>query len=292
MSGLRARMPADVTRPDRLLGPYTARQTVLLAAAAVLLYAGWLTVRGLVPALPAALAGGLLLAGCAAGLLVRVGGRPAEDRAVDLVRFAAASRRRSPAPFRGLRGGPRLGPLTVPVAGVTGDGTLALVDGRRLALVEVGGVSFRLRGEAEQQTLLAGFAGWLNALPAPVQLLVVNEPVSLAAASAGLRARAAGLAHPKLEAAAHAHARFLDGLAAERRMLRRRCLLLAPAEDAGPVVDGLAAAGLTARRLDRAQVLATLAAAGGTPPPAAGAALADPDQLVTTAGAAREGGQS
>ncbi|MER6049077.1 PrgI family protein [Streptomyces sp. NPDC001793] len=39
------RIPADISRPDRLLGPFTTRQTAILAAAAVMLYGGWWATR-------------------------------------------------------------------------------------------------------------------------------------------------------------------------------------------------------------------------------------------------------
>ena len=43
------RIPADVNRPDRVLGPLTARQVVLLAVPASVLYVAWSLLRGLVP---------------------------------------------------------------------------------------------------------------------------------------------------------------------------------------------------------------------------------------------------
>ena len=40
-----ARIPADVNRPDRVLGPFTARQAVLLLATAAVLYSAWTGLR-------------------------------------------------------------------------------------------------------------------------------------------------------------------------------------------------------------------------------------------------------
>lgn len=39
------RVPADISRPDRILGPFTAQQTAVIAAAAVVLYAGYWAAR-------------------------------------------------------------------------------------------------------------------------------------------------------------------------------------------------------------------------------------------------------
>ena len=44
-----ARIPTDVNRPDRVLGPFTARQSVLLATTAAVLYGVWIGLRAWVP---------------------------------------------------------------------------------------------------------------------------------------------------------------------------------------------------------------------------------------------------
>ena len=46
-----ARIPTDVNRPDKILGPFTARQVAILAGAGATLYLAWLGLRGLVPTL-------------------------------------------------------------------------------------------------------------------------------------------------------------------------------------------------------------------------------------------------
>lgn len=46
-----ARIPADISRPDRLLGPFTARQSAILAVVALLLYGGWWATRPFLPPL-------------------------------------------------------------------------------------------------------------------------------------------------------------------------------------------------------------------------------------------------
>ena len=64
------RIPADIDLPDRVLGPFTARQLAVLTATAALLYLAGAALRGVVP-LPVALAVALPVLGCA-GLLVFV----------------------------------------------------------------------------------------------------------------------------------------------------------------------------------------------------------------------------
>src|SRR5689334_9560205 len=44
-----ARIPADVNRPDHVLGPFTARQSVLLLVTAAALYEAWIGLRDRVP---------------------------------------------------------------------------------------------------------------------------------------------------------------------------------------------------------------------------------------------------
>jgi PrgI family protein len=40
-----ARIPADISRPDRILGPLTARQTAILAVCGLMLYGGYWMMR-------------------------------------------------------------------------------------------------------------------------------------------------------------------------------------------------------------------------------------------------------
>src|SRR5690349_11024743 len=44
-----ARIPTDVNRPDRVLGPFTTRQSVLLLATAAVLYTAWIGLRPWLP---------------------------------------------------------------------------------------------------------------------------------------------------------------------------------------------------------------------------------------------------
>lgn len=105
------------------------------------------------------------------------------------------------------------------------DGVVRLAGGRACAVLEVPGVSFGWRGEEEQETIVASFAAFLNALPCPVQLLVQVQPVDLEPQQAMLERRAAALP-PELAALARDQARFLAGLGRKRRLFERRAYLV------------------------------------------------------------------
>jgi hypothetical protein len=87
-------------------------------------------------------------------------------------------------------------------------------------------VNFSLRTPGEQEALVASFARYLHSLTAPVQILVRAERLDLAPQIAELRARAGGLPHPALEAAARDHADYLAELTAHADLLRRQVLLV------------------------------------------------------------------
>ena len=88
---LRARVPADVDRPDPVLFGLTARQTVVVAVTGLLLYAGWAATRTLIPATVFLLAAAPI---AAAGFLTAVGHR--DGIPLDRWLHAAIRHRRSP----------------------------------------------------------------------------------------------------------------------------------------------------------------------------------------------------
>src|SRR5262249_43141777 len=83
-------------------------------------------------------------------------------------------------------------------------------------------VNFGLLSPAERAGLVAGFAGWLNSLTGPVQILINADRIDLAPLIRQLAEDAPGLPDPALEEAALAHARWLAELAATRDLPRRR----------------------------------------------------------------------
>lgn len=241
------RVPADVDRPDRVLGPLTTRQLAILGVAGSLLYGLYSLTRTLVP-LPV-----FLIVAVPVGLAVTVlalgqrHGIPLDKLALAAIRQHLSPRHRVAAPD-GVRAAPAWltaratqarsagaepvspAPLELPARGVSDTGAHAgIVDLGRdgLAVIAVcSTVNFSLRTPGEQEALVASFARYLHSLTAPVQFLVRAERLDLRPQIAALRARAGGLAHPALEAAARDHADHLADLTAQADLLRRQVLLV------------------------------------------------------------------
>jgi len=242
------RIPADVDMQDRVLGPLTARQLAVLAAAGAALYLVWLATRAFLPiplfvafAVPVGAASAMLALGKRDGV-------PLDKLVLAAIRQRLAPRHRVAAP-EGVRPAPAwltanvdretgrrhrssqpepVSPsaLRLPAEAVTETGVVDLgVDG--LAVVAVAStVNFALRTPAEQEALVASFGRYLHSLTASVQVLVRTERLDLSAQIAGLRERAGGLPHPALEAAAIEHADYLVQLGQESDLLRRQVLLV------------------------------------------------------------------
>jgi hypothetical protein len=301
-------IPADVERPDKILAGLTARQVAIAAVAAVIIWAGLLATRHVLP-LPAfaALASP---AGLAAVALV-IG----ERHGLPLDRLLAAAWRQSRAPRRlvtapeGIPAPPDwaapprpqppppavLAPLWRHIAP---DGVIGLGSAGAATVAVVSTVNFALRSPDEQDALAAAYGRWLNSLTGPVQILVRAGRADLSAAVAALREAAPALPHPALEQAALEHARFLEHLAAERDVLTRQALLIVrepgqaggtaagrALQRAGEAARLLAGADLQVSVLDGGQVTALLAAcADPAAPPLPAGRPALPGRPVTSAG--------
>lgn len=266
------RVPADVDRPDRVLGPLTARQLAILGAAGLGLCGLYSATRAFLP-LPAFLLVAFPVGAAAAVLaLGKRDGLSLDRLAVAAIRQHLSPRHRVAAP-EGVRAAPAWltaqqaetrtrglrrrtaanepvspAPLELPASGVADTGAQAGVvdlgsDG--LAVIAVcSTVNFSLRTPGEQEALVASFARYLHSLTAPVQILVRAERLDLAPQIAQLRARAVGLPHPALEAAARDHADYLADLASHTDLLRRQVLLVLRE----PLRTSPAAAGVLAKR--------------------------------------------
>jgi hypothetical protein len=263
------RIPADVDMHDRVLGPLTARQLAILAAAGTVLYLIWAATRAFVP-IPVFLAFAVPVGAASAMLaLGKRDGMPMDKLLVAAIRQRLAPRHRVAAP-EGVRPAPawlttgmnqtprgkdsasrapqpeQVSPaaLRLPAEAVTETGVVDLgTDG--LAVVAVAStVNFALRTPNEQEALVASFGRYLHSLTAPVQVLVRTERLDLSAQIAELRDRAGGLPHPALEAAAVEHADYLAQLARQSDLLRRQVLLVLrePLGVAAPT-DGLGGPG-------------------------------------------------
>ncbi|WP_020663660.1 PrgI family protein [Amycolatopsis benzoatilytica] len=309
---------------DRVLGPLTARQLGILAVTGLVLYATWSATRAVLPipvflalAIPVGASAAILALGQRDGisldrLLVAAirqrmgprhrvaapeGVRPAPEWLTTQANATSASRMAGTGkgrPAKSAKGkvpvSEQISPsaLRLPAEAVTDTGVVDLgSDG--LAVVAVAStVNFALRTPAEQEALVASFGRYLHSLTAPVQVLVRTERLDLSGQISELRARAGGLPHPALEAAALEHADYLVQLAEQTDLLRRQVLLMLrePMSATAAPADGLGGPGPLA-------VLSSLArgtrrARNETTQASAGARRAAESRLVRRLGEAIE----
>ena len=258
------RIPADVDREDKVLGSLTARQLLILVISGTFLYVGWSATRGLVP-LPVFAAAALPIAVVA--VLLAVGqrdGLPLDRLLLAALRQRTLPRQRVTAP-EGVHPAPAWlaeravvepgaapaapAPLSLPAEAVGETGVIDLGDDGVAVVAVCSTVNFALRTQDEQDALVACFGRYLHSLTAPVQILIRAERLDLSRQIADLRAQAAGMPHPALEAAARGHADYLAQLSGGTDLLRRQVLLVLrePVQPAGPV-DGLGGASPLHRR--------------------------------------------
>jgi hypothetical protein len=277
---LRARVPADIRRADRIAFGLTWRQLVIVSVTGLVLYAAWTAVATVVPP-PVFLAGAVPIAGAAFVLAVgRRDGVPLDAWVLAALRHRRAPHRLvpaegtiSPAPaWISTATGradrlPLPAPLRLPARGITPEGLVDLGPDGTVALVEAATVAFGLRSAAEQNGLVGGCARWLHGLDGPTQVLIRARPVTLSTLAEQVSALAAGLPDPALEDAAYSHAEFLDALGADRDLLHRH-VTVAVRSGRGPAhtlrraadtVRGLSGCEVAARVLDGPGTAATLA---------------------------------
>jgi hypothetical protein len=116
------------------------------------------------------------------------------------------------------------------------DDVLCLAAGQYRAVLEVGSVDFALKGEVEQEALVAGYAAFLNGLTFPVQLLVRVLPLDIDSYLGELEHRARHELPDQLAALARDHIAFVRRLARSRTLLERRFYLVVPAQGEGQQV--------------------------------------------------------
>ncbi|WP_327657283.1 PrgI family protein [Streptomyces sp. NBC_00483] len=264
-----AKIPADVAKSDQILGPLTARQTLILAVTALVLYGGYWAARPVMAPL-AYLA--LITPIALTVTVVAVGRRDGigmDRMLLAALRFHRAPKRRVPAP-EGIPSLPAAAPaawraqhtpapvpLNLPCRAIGESGVLDLGADGRAAVAACSTVNFHLRTGGEQQALTEAFARWLNSLTGPTQLLVRAHRLDVGPLVDELTTCAPQLPHPALEQAARAHAAFLDQLAADRDLLTRQVLIIA--REASPAQAGRAGHRLTeaARALEAADLTLT-----------------------------------
>jgi hypothetical protein len=265
-----ARIPADIDRPDTVVGPLNFRQLAIIAAVGGGCWLIFTAVHRADPHAPMLLIAiplaviVLIAAGIALGVRDGVSG----DRYL-LAALAHARRPHLlinpaigadpmplpsvlPAAWRKAQG-PRPAPLVLPAEGVDAAGILDLREHGHAGIAACSTVNFSLRTPAEQNALVAGFGRFLNSLSGPVQILIRTRRIDLSTLVAELEHAAGGLEHPALEAAARDHAAFLQDLSARQQLLGRQVLLIAREPSAGTAEE--AATRIARRHGDAAATL-------------------------------------
>ncbi|WP_280489263.1 PrgI family protein [Nocardia carnea] len=239
------RIPADVDRPDRLIGPFTARQLAVLAVTALLLYLAWTATREVIP--PAVFVAAAVPVGAVVATLVLAtrDGLSGDRMLLAALRHRLRPRRLVSAP-EGIVSPPRWvtraagrgskpqvpQPLSAKALqlpeSITSNSGIGVVDlgPDGLAVIAAAGtVNLALRTPEEQDSLVAQLGGWLHTLRQPVQILLRSTRLDLSGQLGRLR-ESVGEMSPELAAAAHGHADHLEGLAASEDLLHRQVLLV------------------------------------------------------------------
>ncbi|MET8149126.1 PrgI family protein [Actinoplanes sp. NPDC049668] len=281
-TGVRARIPADVEAPDRLIWNLTARQVAILATAATTAYLLWQAIGSRLP-LPVFAAAVVPLVGVAAALAVgRRDGLPLDLWLWAAIRYRRSPRRQMPAPD-GITAAPLWAPaadspegtqpqvLRLPAHTVGDDGVISLGDGSAVVLVAATTVNIGLRTGAEQAAMVAGYARWLNSLTGPVQVVVSAQRVDLTGHAQRVADAAQALPDAALADAAMDYAHFLAEVAQRRDPLWRTVTIACRATGPHPAAEAmrravhtataLAALGSQTRVLDGPAALAVLTAA-------------------------------
>lgn len=238
---LAAKIPADVEVPDKILAGLTFRQLAIMCGTGLLVAWVYLVAGDRLPVpilaaviLPVVALGSALALGRRDGIsLDRLAGFALIHLRRDRKLIAAAEPVPAPPGWCRVRG--RLpAPLRLPVRAIREDGVLELADGGLAAIVRAGTVAFGLRTSEEQAALVSVFAGWLNSLDSPVQILLQARPVDLFDLADHITDNASALADPALEQAARDHADFLTELSDTRDLLTRDVLLVFRHDTAQP----------------------------------------------------------
>ena len=259
------RIPADVDREDPLVFGLSARQLCILAGAVVV---AWLLYEGARLLVPFPVAAAVATPTAVVGLAIALGqrhGMSGDHFALAAFQHVRAPRRLVPmtdddVPSDAMRSsdGHRLAPFELPMRAISDDGVLDLHPDGAAVLVRVALINFTLRTPEEQSALVTAFGRFLNSLHAPVQLVVRSERADLTALIQRLLDAAPSLPHPALEAAARAHASYLEGLSRHHDIVRRDALVVVRSASTGPASDLLQRATEMSAALSEAGVVASV----------------------------------
>jgi len=146
---------------------------------------------------------------------------------------------------------------TLPLEEVLRD-VLRLRGGDHRAVLEASTVNFALKSEPEQEAILAGYRRFLNSLAYPLQVLVRIVPTDVEVYLAGLRDGRSARSGDIWRRLALDHEAFVRRLARERTLLDRRCYVIVPAGTGGTFDrTGFSWPGRSAKRHTDATTLAT-----------------------------------
>ncbi|MBR8741442.1 PrgI family protein [Nocardiopsis sp. MG754419] len=293
-SAWRGRIPADIDRPEPLLFNLTARQCLIIAPALAAAWVAYLLLREAIPLWVLALVLAPLLGAVIAIALAERDGRGLEKVLASAWAWKRAPQHLVPAPSGELPALPRwtprfrqpkLAPLRLPASAITPGGVIDL-GGRCAAVIACTTIPFQLASGREQDQVVAAFAGVLDSLTEPVQILVQRRRADLSGLVAMVRANADHLHRPALADAAAAHADFLDEIAATHELSHQQVLVVvtttgtarrtggALRRRAEDVADRLAALGVRTQVLDGQAAEQALRASMTAP----GTHLTDPDE--------------
>ncbi|MDG4795385.1 PrgI family protein [Micromonospora sp. WMMD1082] len=226
----RARIPADIDTPDKIVYGLTARQLAILVVAGVIGY-GIIRAAGTLLSQPVLFAVLTPLAGAAVVLaLGRRDGLPMDAWLLAAIRHTRDPKRLAPAPSARPSAVPGWAPdtdapaavplLRLPATAISDAGVID-TGPQAVALVACTTVNIGLRTGDEQNALISAYGRWLNSLSSPVQIVISAQRVDLSSHAQRIADTADTLANPALAEAAVDYAEFLDDLAARRDPLWR-----------------------------------------------------------------------
>lgn len=236
-SAWRGRIPADIDRPEPILFNLTARQCLIIGPALAGAWAVYLLLREVVPLWVFSLVLAPVL-----GVVIAVALAERDGRGLEKVLASTWAWKRSPKHLVPAPSGealalprwaprfrqPKLAPLRLPTSAIAPSGVIDL-GGRCAMAIACTTIPFQLASGREQDQVVAAFAGVLDSLTEPIQILVQRRRADLSGLVGMVRANADHLPHPALAEAAAAHADFLDEIAATHELSHQQVLIVVTA---------------------------------------------------------------